>query len=58
MKFYFTLIFDAFNDEKLSKDVNDVVEIEYKILEYHIRSIATEKGIKELEKQLNIINQK
>ena len=30
---------------------------EYKILEYHVRAIATEKGIKELEKQLNINNQ-
>jgi len=57
IKFYFTLIFEAFNSDLLAHDVSVFVEVEYKILEYHVRAIATEKGIKELEKQLNINNQ-
>jgi len=55
--FYFTLIFGIFESEMYSKSVQEFVETEYKILEYHVRAIATEKGIKELEKQLKIINQ-
>lgn len=56
MKFYFTLIFGVFESDLFSGDVKKLVAIEYKVLEYHIRAIATEKGLKELEKQLHIIN--
>jgi len=47
--FYYILIF-AVNENNVSKRI--VQEIEYKVLEYHIRAIATPKGIIELEKQL------
>ncbi|CAM1342484.1 TetR/AcrR family transcriptional regulator [Tenacibaculum amylolyticum] len=57
MNFYFTLIFGLFDSELFSKDMKELLEVEYEVLEYHIRAIATEKGLKELEKQLNIINQ-
>ncbi|CAL2086042.1 TetR family transcriptional regulator [Tenacibaculum sp. 190524A05c] len=55
--FYFTLVFGLFESDMYSHDMQELVKIEYKILEYHIRAIATEKGILELEKQLEIINQ-
>lgn len=57
MNFYFTLIFGIFDSNLFVKEMKELVEIEYKALEYHIRAIATEKGLKELEKQLEIINQ-
>ncbi len=57
MNFYFTLIFGIFDSDLFVKEMKELVEIEYKVLEYHIRAIATEKGLKELEKQLEIINQ-
>ena len=55
--FYFCLIFGVFENESHSGEMHQVMKIEYEVLEYHIRAIATEKGIQELEKQLNIINQ-
>jgi AcrR family transcriptional regulator len=55
--FYFTLIFGVFESELYSQHMQEVLRIEYEILEYHIRAIATEKGLAELEKQLKIINQ-
>ncbi|WP_442264462.1 TetR/AcrR family transcriptional regulator [Tenacibaculum sp. ZS6-P6] len=55
--FYFTLIFGFFESDMYSQNMQELVKIEYKILEYHIRAIATEKGLEELEKQLKIINQ-
>ncbi|WP_299678664.1 TetR/AcrR family transcriptional regulator [uncultured Tenacibaculum sp.] len=55
--FYFTLIFGFFESDMYSENIQELVKIEYKILEYHIRAIATEKGLEELEKQLKIINQ-
>jgi len=57
IKFYFTLIFGVFESDLFARDTKKLVAVEYKVLEYHIRSIATAKGIKELEKQLHIINQ-
>jgi hypothetical protein len=36
--------------------MQELIKVEYKILEYHIRAISTEKGLQELEKQLKIIN--
>jgi len=58
MQFYFALIFGVFESNLFATDVKKLMETEYKVLEYHIRAIATEKGVKELEKQLEIINQK
>lgn len=55
--FYFTLIFGLFESDVYSQDMQELVKVEYKVLEYHIRGIATEKGVKELEKQLKIINE-
>ncbi|SED21054.1 DNA-binding transcriptional regulator, AcrR family [Tenacibaculum sp. MAR_2009_124] len=55
--FYFTLIFGIFEGDN-GLDMQEIIKAEYEVLEYHIRAIATEKGIKELEKQLKIINQK
>ncbi|CAL2077257.1 TetR/AcrR family transcriptional regulator [Tenacibaculum sp. 190524A02b] len=57
VNFYFTLIFGVFESDLYSHEIQEVLKIEYEILEYHIRAIATEKGLKELEKQLKIINQ-
>ena len=56
-QFYFTLIFGVFESDAFGTEAQKLVEMEYKVLEYHIRSIATEKGLEELEKQLNIIKQ-
>ncbi|WP_133538013.1 TetR/AcrR family transcriptional regulator [Tenacibaculum caenipelagi] len=56
VNFYFTLVFGVFESELYSNDMQEVMQIEYEILEYHIRAIATEKGVKELEKQLKNIN--
>ena len=56
VNFYFTLVFGVFESELYSNDMQEVMEIEYEILEYHIRAIATQKGVEELEKQLRKIN--
>lgn len=48
-KFYYTLIFSINENTLLEKDA---FILEGKALEYHTRALATEKGIKELEKQL------
>ncbi len=56
VNFYFTLVFGVFESELYSNDMQQVMQIEYEILEYHIRAIATAKGVKELEKQLKNIN--
>lgn len=50
VQFYYTLIFSINENTMLEKDA---YELEAKALEYHTRAIATEKGILELEKQLN-----
>ncbi len=57
IQFYFTLVFGVFDNDQFHSDVKKIFEIEYKILEYHIRSIATPKGLLELEKQLNLTKQ-
>jgi len=53
-KFYFTLIFELYENDLLGEDIQLLIKLEYKVLEYHIRAIATPKGVKELEKQLNL----
>ena len=53
-KFYFTLIFEIFENEAHGKNMQELMKLEYKVLEYHIRAIATPKGVKELEKQIEL----
>lgn len=53
VKFYYTLIFSINENTMLEKDA---YVLEAKALEYHTRAIATEKGIKELEKQFQNLN--
>ena len=55
--FYFTLIFGIF-EKDTGLEIQDILKAEYQILEYHIRAIATDRGVQELEKQLKIINHK
>lgn len=55
--FYFSLIFGVFESDLYGHEMQEVMKIEYEVLEYHIRAIATEKGIEELERQLQTINQ-
>lgn len=57
INFYFTLNFGIFDKSLSTLKMSELVTMEYKVLEYHIRAIATEKGLEELEKQLKIINQ-
>ena len=57
VNFYFTLVFGVFESEMYGGEMQELMKIEYQILEYHIRAIATNKGLQELEKQLKIINQ-
>ncbi len=52
MKFYFTLVFGAYESEMFSHDMQDILETELQILEYHTRAIATAKGVKILETEL------
>ncbi|WBX77072.1 TetR/AcrR family transcriptional regulator [Tenacibaculum ovolyticum] len=56
VNFYFTLLFGVFESEMYGSEMQELIKVEYKILEYHIRAISTEKGLQELEKQLKIIN--
>lgn len=48
-RFYYTLIFQI-NENTISE--KEIQELEFAVLEYHTRAIATEKGIAELEKHL------
>lgn len=53
IKFYYTLIF-SINENTISE--REAQNLELKALEYHTRAIATHKGITELEKHLQLIN--
>jgi len=53
-RFYYTLIFQI-NENTISE--REIQELEFAVLEYHTRAIATEKGIAELEKNLTTPNQ-
>jgi AcrR family transcriptional regulator len=53
-KFYFILIFSINENTILEKETQ---QLEFEALEYHTRAIATPKGIKELENQLEKFNQ-
>ncbi|MEX6626474.1 TetR/AcrR family transcriptional regulator [Tenacibaculum salmonis] len=56
VNFYFTLVFGVYESEMYSNEMQELMKVEYEILEYHIRAIATNKGLEELSKQLKIIN--
>ncbi|OSY88634.1 TetR family transcriptional regulator [Tenacibaculum holothuriorum] len=56
VNFYFTLIFGVFDSDMYSHEMSELMKVEYEVLEYHIRAIATEKGLEELEKHLTIIH--
>ena len=49
IKFYYTLIFSINENTRSEKEA---FQLEMEALDYHTRAIATPKGIKELEKQL------
>ncbi len=55
-RFYFALIMAVHNDDLFAYNKNTINKLEINALEYHTRSIATAKGIKELEKQLQKTN--
>lgn len=49
VKFYYELIFSINDQDASEKEIN---EMEFEAMEYHIRAISNEKGIEELEYQL------
>lgn len=53
-KFYFSLIMSLHNSNLYSSDQNSLHTLEQNVLEYHTRAIATEKGLKILEEQLQL----
>lgn len=57
-RLYFALVMAVHNENLFTYNKNTINKLEIDILEYHTRAIATEKGIKELEKQLKELNDK
>jgi AcrR family transcriptional regulator len=57
LKFYFMLVFGLHDNDIFNLEDYDLNELDINALEYHTRAIATRKGILELEKELNKINQ-
>ena len=55
-RFYFALIMAIHDGALFTFNKNTINILEINALEYHTRSIATKKGIEELEKQLKNIN--
>ena len=53
LKFYFLLIFGLHDENIFTYKNNSLNQLEIIALEYHTRAIATEKGIKVLEKEMN-----
>ena len=53
-KFYFSLMMSVHDTNLYTYNKNTINKLELKALEYHIRAIATLKGIKILEEQLEI----
>lgn len=53
-KFYFSLVMSIHNTDLHTPKQNSLIELELNALEYHIRAIATEKGIKILEEQIQL----
>ena len=50
-KFYFYLVFSVHEN---TLENHKIPKLEQEVLVYHTRAIATEKGLKELDKQLKI----
>ncbi|MFD1294829.1 TetR/AcrR family transcriptional regulator [Lutibacter holmesii] len=55
-KFYFSLVMSVHDSNLYTYNKNNIHKLELNILEYHTRAIATEKGIKILEEQLQQYN--
>ena len=51
-KFYFSLVMSIYDTQLYTYNKNTIKKLELKVLEYHTRAIATEKGIQILEEQL------
>ena len=52
LKFYFLLVNGIHENDIFDRNMYTSADLGQKALEYHIRAIATEKGIKELEEQI------
>ncbi len=57
LRFYFMLVFGLHDNDIFNLEDYDLNELDINALEYHTRAIATNKGILELEKELNKISQ-
>lgn len=55
-RLYFALVMAVHDGNLFAYNKNTINKLEIDILEYHTRAIATDKGIKELEKQLKELN--
>lgn len=55
-RFYFALVHSVHDEKLFTYKKNSLNRLEFEVLEYHTRAIATPKGIKELEKQLAKLN--
>jgi hypothetical protein len=51
-KFYFSLVMSVHDTNLYSYNKNTINKLEMMVLEYHTRAIATQKGIKILDEQL------
>jgi len=51
-RFYFSLVFSVYDTTIFTQQNKTLNQLEIEALEYHTRAIATDKGIKILEKQL------
>jgi hypothetical protein len=51
-KFYFSLVMSVYDSKLYTYNKNTISILELKVLEYHTRAIATEKGLEILEEQL------
>ncbi len=51
-KFYFSLMMSVHDNSLYTYNRNTINKLEIKVLEYHTRAIATLKGLKILEEQL------
>lgn len=54
-RFYFSLVFSVYDTTLFTQQNKTLNQLELEALEYHTRAIATDKGIKILEKQLEKI---
>ena len=52
VKFYFALVMSIHDNTLYTYNKNTIAKLELDILEYHIRAMATEKGLKILQEQL------